>query len=230
MTERQIKKIAKQYAARLPDGLSYHAVKYDFEHRGWRFVLFNTDNGDQLLGQLSSKLLQYAKTTDGFVYAGTTARYVGIDANLSHEERLIAMIHEAGHIELRHKLTLEHDPQAEAESGRFVSYVQNYKPFPRRRHLKKIIACACCLVALLIGGAVYFAIHPCRQPGGVAPVSAPKPQTEGNPPVYYTTSGEKYHKKDCPIIKYKTNVTETNLFEAPQQLAPCEFCFSNQQD
>lgn len=227
MTERQLKKIAKQYAARLPDGLSYHAVKYDFEHRGWRFVLFNTDNGDRLLGQISSDLLQYAKTTDGFVYKGTTAQYVGIDANLSDEQRLLTMIHEAGHIELGHKLNLEYDAQAEAEAERFVAYVQKYKPSPWRRHGKGIIICACCLAALLVGGTIYFAVHSLQQPDN--PVSAPAIQPGEDPTVYYTSSGEKYHKEGCPIIKYKTNVTAVKLSEAIKEFKPCEFCFPDQQ-
>lgn len=230
MTERQLKKIARQYAARLPDGLSYHAVKYDLEHRGWRFILYNTSNGDQLLGQISSELLQYAKEQSGFAYAGTTGRYVGIDANLSDEARLTAMIHEAGHIELKHKLDLEYDPVAEAESRRFVTHVQNYKPFRRRRYFKKIVVCACCLAALLVGGGIYYAAHSLQQSNGITPASTPTLQTEEDPLVYYTSSGEKYHKKGCPIIKYKTNVTETRLSEAVRRFEPCDFCFPDEQD
>ena len=230
MTERQLKKIARQYAARLPDGLSYHAVKYDFEHHGWRFVLFNTENGDRLIAELSADLLEYAKEQGGFVYAGTTARYVGVAANLTGEDRVNAMVHEAGHIELGHKLDLEYDPVAEAESRRFVTYVRNYKPLFWRRHLKKIVVCACCLAALLVGGGIYYAAHSLQQPNDVTPVSAPAPSTEEDPLVYYTSSGEKYHKKGCPIIKYKTNVTETRLSEAVRRLEPCSFCFPDEQD
>lgn len=230
MTKRQRKKIAKQYFKRLPNGLNYHSVRYDFEQHGWRVVLFNTENGDEIFGQLSAELLQYAKTTKAFIYAGTTARYIGVDYHLPHNERMKAMLHEAGHIELRHDLMSEaRDEAAEQEAELFSQMVQKYESSLWRRHQKLLTILACCLAALLASGIVLLADYFLGLPRSVLPVSAPAGQSEQDPMVYYTSSGEKYHRKDCIFVKYKTNVTAERQSKAEEHLDPCQLCLPDQQ-
>ncbi len=240
MTDRQIKKIVKQYVKRLPDGLSYYAVKYDFEHRGWKVILFNTESGDQVLEQLSGQLLRYAKTTKGFLYKGTTACYVGIDANLSISERLEAMLHEAAHIECGHELSLEYDEEAETEAKYFTKLAQNYQPSFWNKHCKLLAVCAGCLAVFIACGLYYYGItqHAKQR---TAPASSDIPaampsnkseqedrsamQISEDPTVYCTTGGDKYHKQDCIAIKNKTNVFTLKLSEAAAIREPCNICF-----
>ena len=229
MTNRQIKKIVKQYVKRLPDGLSYYAVKYDFEHRGWKVILFNTESGDQVLEQLSSKLLHYAKTTKGFLYEGTTACYVGIDANLSISERLEAMLHEAAHIECGHELSLDYDDEAEAEANAFAKLALNYQPSFWKQHHKFIAVCAICVAGSAACGLYYLAAqftgqHATPASNDIPAMTAPSNKSEQDGQstvqnsedtiVYCTTGGDKYHKQDCTIIKNKTNVFSLKLSEA----------------
>lgn len=115
----------------------YNVRKIDFvyirqylERNGWTVTMFNTSSGDILIDKLG--LRECIKCADGFVYEMNQLKYVFINNHLSDKDKLITLLHEVGHIELKQDLTLQDSKANELEAWSFAYNLLNLKAFFKR--------------------------------------------------------------------------------------------------
>ncbi len=116
----------------------YNVRKVDFVHirqylerNGWTVTMFNTSSGDILIDKLG--LQECIQRADGFVYEMNQLKYVFINNHLSDKDKLITLLHEVGHIELKQDLTLQDSKTNELEAWDFAESLLNFKSFFRNQ-------------------------------------------------------------------------------------------------
>ena len=181
-----------------------HAKQY-LERSGWNVVLFNTPNGNSLVDKLG--LQEYTRRTDGFVYDVNYLRYVFINGQMSESDKLITLLHETGHIELKQDLAAL-DKLDELNAWQFAYDVL----FHSRNVIKKIIAF---VITIVLTASL---IHICHV--------ASNNISNTKDTVYVTQSGEHYHTSDCYFVQNKDTVS-LKLKEAQKQYDACAYCNPN---
>ena len=181
-----------------------HAKQY-LESSGWNVVLFNTPNGNSLVDKLG--LQEYTRRTDGFVYDVNYLRYVFINGQMSESDKLITLLHETGHIELKQDLAAL-DKLDELNAWQFAYDVL----FHSRNVIKKIIAF---VITIVLTASL---IHICHV--------ASNNISNTKDTVYVTQSGEHYHTSDCYFVQNKDTVS-LKLKEAQKQYDACAYCNPN---
>ena len=102
-------------------------IKQYLERNGWSLIMFNTPSGDTLIKKLNLK--DITTRTDGFVYEMNCLKYVFINGYLSERDKLITLLHEVGHIELKQDLTLQDSKANELDAWNFAGNLYNFKTF-----------------------------------------------------------------------------------------------------
>ncbi len=182
-------------------------------------AIFNDDNVSQIIMNL--KLDEYIQSNKGFTYANDKYRLVFVNEDLSEEERLLVLAHEQGHIFCGHtscQPIIGQDVKQEHEANEFAHYllhpskIDNTKIWIRKH--KKIVASilACVLIAAV----------------GITIFSVVLKENSYYGEFYITSTGSKYHKKECIFVKNKTNVKRMTKeeFESGNYEA-CKTCLSN---
>lgn len=178
--------------------------------------IYNNENVDILLNAL--ELEEYCKRSKGFTYADSKRRLVFLHEDLSQEEKLIVLAHEEGHIYCNHLCSvpvLGRDVVEEYEANEFAHYLlhqgigQRVNQFVRKR--KKAVFLAVAVLVLVI------AIGFIR--GNI------KREQSYYGEFYITSTGNKYHEKDCIFVKNKDNVERlTNELYKSNEYEPCNIC------
>ena len=162
------------------------------EKKGYRVVFFNTNKGDVTVKAYN--LEQQTMISRAFTYVCGNDRIVFIDNNAGSFEKLRAVLHEAGHIELGHftqKDTLDKQFM-EAEAFSFMLEVLN----PQKRYMFSLLAVSIALVCFIFGYAVCSTFT--QQESNIQSDVTPKIDY-----VYITRTGEKYHTQNCNYTKDK---------------------------
>ena len=182
--------------------VDYIHAKQHLERNGWSVVLFNTPNGNTLIGKLG--LREYAKRMDGFVYEMNCLKYVFINGQMSESDKLVTLLHETGHIELEQDLSAL-DKLDELYAWNFAYDTLFYT----KSVIKRIIAFA--ITALLATAMILT----CQNISNSIKAS--------DDTVYVTESGEHYHTSACYFVQGKETVS-MELKEAQKQYNPCAYC------
>lgn len=125
-------------------------IKQYLERNGWSLVMFNTPSGDALIKKLN--LQDITTRTDGFVYEMNYLKYVFINGELSERDKLITLLHEVGHIELKQDLTVQ-DKDNELNAWSFAGNLYNFKAFCKTQLI--VIGIDLLITVSALSGAVF---------------------------------------------------------------------------
>lgn len=207
--------------------LSYEVLSEAIEKQGYTVVEFNSvsnnDNVQSLVDALN--LRQNIIFFKGFTYADSNYRIVFINEDLTEEEKLIVLSHEQGHIYLGHlsyTSIIGKDVTEEFEANEFSHYLLNpqitqraacYIGKNKKSSLLVLISIALIICAIFSIATVY----------------------EHNTyygEYYITTSGTKFHKKDCAFVEGKSGLRRmTRKDYESGKYTPCSVCLhGNEED
>lgn len=181
------------------------------------YVIFYSSVNDEYL--IRYNLSEYAQETTAFTY-NELACVIFINNNISYSEKLHRLLHEIGHIELKHigsgEQYLKNHDEAESEAEAFVYsvlYKKEDSSYVLLVSILSILAFICFAIKLNIGG-IKSSLPKELQADDVVSASDT---------VYVTPSGTKFHKADCIYIKDKEYI-KLNRADAEKKYAPCSIC------
>ena len=217
----EIKKKAKSFLKEYGlQNVTLENLRSAIQKQGYTIVeynnIFNDENVAALIDALG--LENFCEGSKGFTYADTKRRLVFLHEDLSDKEKLMILAHEEGHIYCNHLTStpvLGRDVIEEHEANEFAHYLLN-QGFGQRinrfiqKHRVGTIAVAIAAACILIASVAYCNVRTERQYYG---------------DFYITTTGSKYHEKDCIFIKHKDNVERLTVeqFESGEY-EPCDIC------
>lgn len=189
--------------------VDFNSISAYLQKRGFAIIFYDPDTGHKLLDEL--KLSDYAKSVQAFTVQSDISRFIFIQSNVPSEDKLYLLLHETGHIVLKHLNsnmlvvnTRWHDIEADA-----FAYTA-LKP-PKKNYT--VLALWTLIIALIIGS--LLSNH--SQPDSI-PVTGSNVEY-----VLITPSGKKYHRESCIYVKNKNCSTITKE-EAENTHAPCLVC------
>lgn len=163
-------------------------------------------------------LADYCRGSKGFTYADSKLRLVFIHEGLSDDEKLLVLAHEEGHIYCGHLSTVPiigRNVIEEHEANEFAHYILHQDKMQRislyiALHKRTCIAVALC-IALIICGII------------TAAAVAHERSFYGE--YYITSTGNKYHTKNCAYVKGKENISRltTEQYESGEYTS-CGVC------
>lgn len=219
----KIRQAAIHFKRHLGGSPTVKSVVEAIQNMGYNVVRFNTPEGDELIRSLGCEDKKFA--TNAFTLSGKV-KFVFINDNLSTSDMLFALLHEAGHITLKHigtgSIEWQDSRLMEQEAEAFAHAVMNQSNAFRN----SMITFTICLVFFMLG---YFLCNGIQQ--SKTNVEAGKMtdgfdrSTEQNTidTVYITSTGEKYHLPECPYIKGKT-ISKMTKAQAEKIYKPCSIC------
>ncbi|MBR2877897.1 MAG: hypothetical protein IKB92_02225 [Clostridia bacterium] len=168
---------------------------------------------------------------DSFIYIKNNLRFVFLHTDSSDEDKCVLLRHELGHISDPNFINGRvgySDIKKEEFANEFSFYIKNpgirfkLKLFIIKKW--KLLVSVMALISLLSVLFVTIGSHGIKPAKSVSgDLSAP--ETSGRA-YYITSSGKKYHRKHCIIVKYKNNLTELTLHEAINAgYKPCLICY-----
>ena len=179
--------------------INFSALKRAAENIGYTIVEYNAILNDGDVKEIIDclKLEELILRSRGFTYVDRNYRLIFINEDLNEDEKLLVLAHELGHIECEHfnmSSIIGNDVRQEYEANEFSHYllVQN--------KLQKMISLIFChkrkvlIVGLLlfITLLIFSLFHVIKKEKSYI----------GN--YYITSTGNKYHKKDCIFVKERT--------------------------
>lgn len=183
--------------------------------QGYTVIEFNSINNESNVASLIEALglqdqIAHSKC---FTYQNDKYRLVFLHEDLNDEERTVVLAHEEGHIwnnHLTRNSILGNDVVQEHEANEFAHYLLKDKLGKIKR--RKIISLAC--VFVIVVGIV----------AGMA-IKLNYDRAVYTDDLYRTSSGTKYHLRDCMYLKDKTDVYRLTKEEFDSgEYEPCEAC------
>lgn len=221
MTNYEIQKKVKNFKKTF--GLTdctYENLRATLVMQGYTVIEFNHIYNDASVQTLidSLKLSDGVLHSKGFVYADQNYRLVFIHEDLNEQEKRMIAAHENGHIFLKHLKTVPiigKDVADEYEANEFAHYLLNKSIADTlieaiRKHKKKLIYIFLTIVLIVSGFLLLKRMS--------------REQTYYGE-YYITTSGNKYHEKECIFVKNKNNVFRLTEEEFKSgNYEPCKTC------
>ena len=216
-----IKKKAKSFIRKYKlKKISFEDLKNVAEKVGYTVISFNASYNDGNVGTIISNLNLQKEiiVSRGFTYVDKNYRLIFINEDLTEEEKVLVLSHELGHIECGH-LSLQYiigkDVKEEHEANEFSHYLLNRNVIDKgritiREHKKIFVTVVILLFITLILSVIMF--------------SAKKEKSYYGE-YYITSSGDKYHKKECIFVKNKNTVERLTKekFET-EKYSACNIC------
>lgn len=215
------KKLAKTFIKKYKlTFIDYSALKNTANNMGYTIIefnsIFNEKDVETVIQNLD--LSKTALKSRGFTYISAEYRLIFINEDLTDEEKLLVLSHELGHIVCEHFSVVPiigNDVKEEHQANEFSHYLLE-ESLSRKIHYivdknKKTTAILMAIIIVsLITIFVGMAIHREKAYYGD----------------YYTTStGNKYHKKECIFTKDKTTVRRLNKKEFEEgTYEACDIC------
>lgn len=211
---------------------NYADLKRIIESNQFIIIEYKKHTNPEPVSELIKKLKVENETrqNDSFLYINNNLKFVFINSDISEEDRCSLLRHELGHIldadlESRtvhysgikkEEFANEFSCYAKKPPIRFMVYVFLVKKW---KLLTSAIALIFCVLAfMLIMGSLTI-------PRAKPVTSTDSEYTLSESEYYVTSSGKKFHRKHCIIIKYKNNLTEIKLNEAIDcGYKPCMIC------
>lgn len=193
---------------------------------GYTLILFNkrlnSNDVETILNNLN--LHEYILNSRGFTYTDSNYRLLFLNESLNNEEKIFVLAHEIGHIVFNHiksGTVIGNDVKEEYEANEFVHYLLN----PSRLAKAKTVMATHKKATISVLIAVFMIIATTT----IGIVVNKEQSYYGN--YYVTTSGQKYHRKECIHVKYKNNVSRLSKedFEAGLYDS-CDVCLPDEID
>lgn len=224
MVHKQIKKAACdllcKYQMSTP---SLDSLVFLVKRLGYEIVEYSKTNRDTsteaLIQELS--LQTFADAGKAFIYRNGEIKLLFVCDTLSNEEKQYAIAHELGHVvlgHLREGASFSASMEEEYEANEFAHYLLRPRIGVKcrvwvRTH-RLIFACILVVFVALIIGAF------------IAKRNSLEKTYYGD--YYVTESGEKYHEKDCSVIKGKSNLHRLTIDEYESgKYEPCQVCIGD---
>ena len=188
--------------------------------QGYTLVEFNHVVNNEAVAALIKALgiEKNIASSKGFTYADAQRRLLFIHEDLTDEEKRIVLAHEEGHIYCGHLSSasiIGRDVIEEYEANEFAHYILEESIGRKiradcQKYKKSIRIVAALMVIAIIGAAVFGIIRKEQSYYGE---------------YYLTSTGNKYHEKDCVFVKDKTNIQRLTVeqFES-DEYEPCAMC------
>lgn len=213
----------KRYSA-----LTYQDLQEFIEEKGFQIVPYKKYNNSSEIDECITRLCLQDKIQqhDSFIYLHNNLKLVFINDDLSTQDKRALLCHELGHIVDIHFLSddLSYSKiQSEEFANEFSYHLQNPGFFVKLLSLlslKSVIITLLTISVFFIGGiGLYQAYNHSHTPTTSAEMSDSKTE------YFVTSSGKKYHKGFCIIVKYRNNVTAYSLEELINNgYEPCQLC------
>lgn len=211
------KKFIVQHSLINPD---FNSLKLAAEKIGYMVIEFNSLYNERSVQDIIDGLHLAAAvaTSRGFTYNDKNYRLIFINEDLTHSEKVPVLAHELGHIVLGHfkcGLIIGNDVSEEYAANEFTHYLLNQPPLKRFRlavcRHKKISVCVLILLVLTIFAGIFGYVR--------------HKENSHYKDYYVISSGEKYHKPECSVIKNRTDTIQlTYKMYNSGQYEPCNLC------
>ena len=203
---------------------NYTELKRIIESYNFTIIEYKKNTNSKPVSELIERLglEREIEKNNSFLYIKNNIKFVFLNTDVSDEEKCALLRHELGHIcdpnfkagDVHYSLI-----QKEEFANEFALHTKNppisfvINVFLVKRW--KLLVCLAALVACVFCGV--FAVKT---------MTNSQPTSAGSDTTYYvTSSGEKYHKKYCIIIKYRNNLRQINLTDAVGEgYTPCLVC------
>lgn len=198
-------------------------IIYIIEQQGFEIIEYNqaqhNDSAWEIIENL--ELHQYAMSVKAFAYQCGKTKLIFICDDMTADEKLYALAHEEGHIISEHLNTGICDSNS-VEHEQLANEIAHYLLHPpvlskvlidileKKKLYLTIVSSILCVV--ILATAARFIVKNNSYYGEY----------------YITENGSKYHKKDCMIIKDKTNTRRlTEEDYASKTYESCQVCLPN---
>lgn len=216
-----IKATAKSFLVEFKVGdVTLDKLKQVIRSQGYTIIEYNHVSNSEEVESVITLLGvgKYIEQTKGFTYADEQRRLVFLHEDLSDEEKLLVLAHEEGHIYCGHissASVMGKDVVEEYEANEFTHYILN-KSIPQRigsfvnAHRKVFVGAIVSLLIIAVGLLIFRYIQKEQSYYGE---------------YYITSTGNKYHEKDCIFVKDKTEIERLtkDQFESGDY-EPCGMC------
>ena len=200
---------------------NYTDLKRIIELNQFTIIEYKKHTNSQPVSELIKRLglENEIEKNNSFLYIKNNIKFVFINTDVSDEEKCALLRHELGHIcdpEFKSRKVSYSEIQKEEFANEFSLYTKSppisfviYVFLAKRWKLVvSLVALTACVLACL------FLVNTLTNSPSKS-VSGDASNSAGSDTTYYvTSSGEKYHKKHCIIIKYKNNLTKIKLNSA----------------
>lgn len=200
-------------------------LKSVIQKQGYTIIEFNNiANNENVSALLTALDLQSLATqSKGFTYVDSQRRLVFVHEGLSDDEKLMVLAHEEGHIYCNHLSStpiLGRDVVEEHEANEFAHYLLHQSVWRKvgcmvKEHKKASIAVALIIVLIVVGCIIGYEVH-CEN------------TYYGE--YYITSTGNKYHDKDCGYVKGKDNIERLTIEQYESgEYEPCGVCLPSEE-
>lgn len=202
------------------------------ESNQFTIIEYKKHNNSESVSELIKRLRVENETqqNDSFIYINNNLKFVFINTDVPDQDKCALLRHELGHIcdpDLKNGNLQNSRIKREEFANEFSCYTKNpgirLKIYVFLIKKWKLLVAVMALIACLLGVAFItntLIISPAK------PVTGDVSTYVNSDNTYYVTStGKKYHRKYCIIIKYKNNLTEIKLNDAINDgYNPCLVC------
>ena len=198
----------------LVEQLEYEVIEYSKAKRD--------ASTETLIQELA--LQSFADAGKAFVYRNGEIKLLFVCDSLSNAEKQYAIAHELGHVVLGHLKagsSLSASMEEEYEANEFAHYLLRPRISVKARvWVKKHRVLSLCVLLLIIALVI-----------GVIVASKAAIERTYYGEYYVTESGEKYHVKDCSVIKGKRNLHRLTIEEFETgKYEPCQVCIGENEN
>lgn len=204
-------------------------LKSIIESKGFVIIMYkrcnNTEDVEELIEKL--QIQKEVAERDSFIYINNSLRIVFLNSDMGEEEKCALLRHELGHIldpDLINCNVYSCGVKCEEFANEF-SYHLKHPGFGFRIcafvNQKKILS-ACIAGVLLCAAILFVACNNVKLMKKSYSLDANVPQEDK---YYVTSSGEKYHRGSCVIVKNRTNIEEVAIDDAIKSgYDSCDLC------
>ena len=241
MNNSDIKRKARRFLRKIGGKAEFEAVSEYLQKIGYEVYFIGTSRADTILATLGIGGDAIATKKAFTVCVG--AKIIFIDKSLSENDKLLALLHEAGHIVLGHldptRQVIRNEGDIEAEAQTFANLVVSGEIETRKRYGTVITAVAVlCLAAVAVTAAImvrHYKTLPtdAEDAAETVQIASADAETVAETPedasgeaesdtVYITPTGKAYHTADCRYVQ--KSGFEISRKEAEKHYKPCSYC------
>lgn len=210
--------------------LNYSILENALDRLGFDIIRFNKKDPETIAMFRALKLNDSTIHEDCFTYVNGTSRHIFLAKYLSEKEYVFMLLHEIGHIELKHLI------QDNTYVGSLNEVEANEFAFEVKRHIRHIKISRRInkiLVFLIAGAILYYSAwkilknYNTSNSSSFSDVQSSFTDLAVDEIFYVTPSGKKYHKDFCSAIKDKDK--DALFFGTREELKkmgyePCKLC------
>lgn len=209
----KIETAANKFYKSINGRIEFETVEKHLKKQGYEVLFFNTPVGDAELARYAQT--EKAKTSKAFTYVGT-AKIIFINDLLSVEDKLYLLLHEVGHIMLKHldfeRLSAHNRILLDVDADAFVYFLLHRK---RNSYLPAVIFAFIAIITVIVA---------LRLPAKETFSDGSKyTAREISEYVVITPAGSHYHRESCGTI-FGHTMARIEQSEAEKLFTPCRMC------